>query len=72
MQYPMDRVGSCNFLFVAEEKQLRHRVSFNTTEPKRSSWLDGKRIARLYNVAWAFISYIHLKENWSERRQDDY
>ncbi|XP_068755724.1 uncharacterized protein [Montipora capricornis] len=39
-KYPMDRVGSCDFVFVAEERKLRHKVSFNTTEPKKSSWLD--------------------------------
>ncbi|XP_015759132.1 PREDICTED: uncharacterized protein LOC107338416 [Acropora digitifera] len=39
-KYPMDRVGSCNFVFVAEERQLRHKISFNTTEPRKSSWLD--------------------------------
>ena len=37
----MDRVGSCDFTFAAEEKKLRHKVPFNTTEPKKTSWLDG-------------------------------
>lgn len=37
----MDRAGSCDFTFVAGEKLLRHKVYFNTTEPKKRSWLDG-------------------------------
>lgn len=40
----MDRVGSCDFILVAEEKKLRHKVPFNTTEPKKRSWLDGTAI----------------------------
>ncbi|KAJ7363436.1 hypothetical protein OS493_009590 [Desmophyllum pertusum] len=39
-KYPMDRAGSCDFTFVAGEKLLRHKVYFNTTEPKKRSWLD--------------------------------
>lgn len=39
-KYPMDRIGNCDFTFMAGEKQLRHRVRFNTTEPKKKSWLD--------------------------------
>ena len=44
LQYLMNRAGNCDFTFVAEEKQLRHRVPFNTTEPEKTSWLDGKYI----------------------------
>lgn len=47
-QYPMDRIGNCDFTFMAEEKQLRHRVRFNTTEPKKKSWLDGKSLPDLF------------------------
>ncbi|KAL9968671.1 hypothetical protein ACROYT_G020789 [Oculina patagonica] len=36
----MDRAGNCDFTFVVDEKQFRHRVNFNTTEPKKTSWLD--------------------------------
>ena len=47
-QYPMDRIGNCDFTFMAGEKQLRHRVRFNTTEPKKKSWLDGKSLLDLF------------------------
>ncbi|KAM7436445.1 hypothetical protein ABFA07_013795 [Porites harrisoni] len=39
-KYPMDRVGSCDFTFVTGDKKLHHKVPFNTTEPKKASWLD--------------------------------
>lgn len=38
----MDRVGSCDFTFVTGDKKLHQKVPFNTTEPKKASWLDGK------------------------------
>ena len=38
----MDRVGRCDFTFVTGDNKLHHKVPFNTTEPKKASWLDGK------------------------------
>lgn len=55
----MDRVGNCDFTFVAGERQLRHRVSFNTTEPRMTSWLNGKSHTDLFtrlqwNKVWIY------------------
>ena len=67
-QYPMDRIGNCDFTFMAGEKQLRHRVRFNTTEPKKKSWLDGKSLLDLFIwLEWNKIWIIcYLESCWIE------
>ena len=51
----MDRVGSCDFTFVTGDKKLHHKVPFNTTEPKKASWLDGIKVS-LFSLMFICVS----------------